>query len=218
MGLVGIIALAFFLFRRSRKQKRSLNQPPSNGALSAHHQSLTPSSPPPKFDSSYEHAQEIKSGYGDPPPMTLVPNTGRQRGQSHELDTAAARNNPHVGAYQAQSGNMTPNRIPSPASARIVAPQPRAAPPPALANSGFQYQARSYSQTSPPTSDQRTPGSNHESGSYGFPSQDPSPHPDMEAFQFQQQSYPGTAGSPDSSQHVFPRRLVGTPNLRGGQQ
>lgn len=216
MLVVAVAGLVFFLFRRSRRRKQRLNQPPPPDFVpSTHHPSLAPTSPPPQFSSPYEQPQEVKMGYGDPPPIALVPNNSHQRIPSHELDSSAVVSSPETSAYHSQSATMTPKRSPSPTSMGIIAPQPRS-PPPALTSSGFQYQHQPHGQISPPVGGQRTPGSNHESGSYGFPSHEASPNPDIEGFQFQQPQQQG-AGSPESQQHLFPRRMVGSPNLRGSQ-
>jgi hypothetical protein len=153
--------------------------------------------------------------YGDPPPMTLIPNYGHPRILSHELDSSALAGSPQMSAYQSQSQSMTPKRSPSPAEAGIIAPQPRS-PPPTLTSSGFQYHQPSQGHVSPPTGGQRTPGSNHETSSYGFPSHEGSPNPDFEGFKFQQGQQPDE-GSPESQQRLFPRRVVGSPNLRGSR-
>jgi hypothetical protein len=219
--LVAVVGLTFFLFRRARKRRQRLNRPlpPPNFPSSNHHPSLAPTSPPPVFSSPYEQPQEAKFGFQEPPPMTLVPNYGHQRLPSHELDSSAIRTgSPQISAYQSQTSSTTPRRVSSPAPAGIIAPLPRS-PPPALSSSGFQYQHQrqlSHGQVSPPIGGQRTPGSNHESGSYGFPSHEGSPNPDVDAFQFQNpQSH--IAGSPESQQGLFPRRKVGSPNLRSSQ-
>ncbi len=215
--MVAAFGLVFFLFRRARRRKQRLLKPPppSTFAPSTHHPSLAPTSPPPQFSSPYEHPQEVKMGSGDPPPMTLVPDYGNQRIPSHELDSSAVRGSPKISAYQSQSASTTPKRLPSPSSAGILAPQPRS-PPPALTSSGFQYQ-QSRGHISPPIGGQRTPGSNHGSGSYGFPSHEASPNLDVQGFQFQQAQQQQGVASPESQQHLFPRRLVGSPNLRGPQ-
>ena len=214
--LVAVLGLAVFFFRRAHKRKQRLKQPPSNFAPSSHHPSLGPTSPPPPISSPYEQPQEeAKVGYNDPPPMTLVPNYGDELNTSHELDSSALASGRQTSAYQSQAAIMTPKPLPSPRPTGIVAPQPRS-PPPALTSSGFQYQQQSRGQISPPTGGQRTPGSNHESGSYGFPSQEASPSMDAEGFQFQQPQQQG-ASSPESQQHLFPRRMVGSPNLRSSQ-
>lgn len=214
--VVALLGLIFFFVRRARKRKQMLNQthPPSFTG-SHHHSSLYPNSPPPQFSSPYEQPQEVKSGQSEPPPMALIPNFGPQRIPSHELDSAAVRGSPQISAYHSQSSGGTPKRIPSPPSTGLIAPQPRS-PPPALTSSGFRYHEQSRGQISPPIGGQRTPGSNHESGSYGFPSHEASPNPDGEGFQFQTPRQQGT-GSPESQQHIFPRRVVGSPNLRSSQ-
>lgn len=215
--LVAVIGLGFFLFRMARKRKQGLNQPPSHFNPSTHHPSMGPNSPPPHFSSPYAQAQEVKMGYGDPPPMTLVPNYPHGRSTSHELDSAALAGSPHVSAYHSQSASLTPKRYPSPLSTGILAPQPRS-PPPALTSSGFQYHNQPRGHVSPPIGGgQRTPGSNHDSVSYGFPSHETSPNPDAEGFQLQTPPQQG-AGSPESQQHLYPRRAVGSPNLRTSSQ
>jgi hypothetical protein len=211
---VGIAALIFFLCRRARKRKQMRNQPPSNFGSSMHHPSITPSSPPPQFPSPFEQPQEMKMGFNEPPAMPVVPHYGHQRTLSHELETSLPASSPQMSAYQSQHESITPKRLPSPQVVAIHAPQPRS-PPPALTSSGFQYHHQSMGQVSPPLGGQRTPGSNPDSASYGFPSHEASPNPEAEGFQFQQQMGPG---SPESQQRLFPRRQVGSPNLRGGSQ
>lgn len=151
-------------------------------------------------------------GYVEPPLMSLAPQFGEQPGYSHELDSSAKVNSPQISAYQSQSENVTPRRMPSPPSADIAAPQPRS-PPPTLTSSRFQYQYPRHPAVSPPIAAHRTPGSNHDSSSYGFPSHEATPNQDVEGFQFQQPHHQG-AGSPESQQRLVPRRAVGTPNLR----
>ena len=213
--VVGIIALIFFLFRRARKRKQSLKQPPSNFNASSHHPSLAPTSPPPQFSSPYDHPQEVKMGYHDPPPMALAPNYGQERSLSHELDTAGMTASPPLSAYHSQSASMTPRRLPSPTSNGIIAPQPRS-PAPVLTNNAYQQNQQSRGQVSPPIGGHRTPVSHHESGSYGFPSNEASPNPEMEGFQFQQQQQ-NALGSPDSQQRLFPRRAVAPSDPRASQ-
>ena len=216
--VVAILGLGFFLFRRARKRKQSQNQPTSNFAPSTHHPSLAPTSPPPQFSSPYSHPQEVKTGYGDPPPMSLASEYGPGRNTSHELDSAALAESPHTSAYQSQAASMTPKRMPSPLSAGILAPQPRS-PPPTLTSSGFQYQHQPHGQISPPIgTGQRTPGSTHESTSYGFPSHEASPNPEGEGFQFQTPLQQGGMGSPDSQHRLYPRRAVGSTSTRGVSQ
>lgn len=150
--------------------------------------------------------------------MSLAPDYAHGRNTSHELDSAARLGSPQTSAYQSQTASMTPRRIPSPLSTGILAPQPRS-PPPMLSSSGFQYQHQPHGQISPPIgTGQRTPGSNHESGSYGFPSQEASPNPDGEGFQFHTPQQQGGLGSPDSQQHLYPRRAVGSASTRGASQ
>jgi hypothetical protein len=213
--LVAVLALVIFLLRRARRRKQNLDLPPHNVGPSTHHSSLGPTSPPSQFSSPYEQPQELKMNYGDPPPMTLVPNYGHPRILSHELDSSILAGSPQMSAYQSQSQSMTPKRSPSPTATGIIAPQPRS-PPPTLTSSGFQYHQPSQGHVSPPTGGQRTPGSNHETSSYGFPSHEGSPNPDFEGFKFQQGQQPD-AGSPESQQRLFPRRVVGSPNLRGSR-
>ncbi len=215
--MVAILGLAFFLFRRARKRKQSQTQPP-NFAPSTHHPSLAPTSPPPQFSSPFSQPQEVKAGYGDPPPMSLAYDYGHGRNTSHELDSAARAGSPQTSAYQSQAASMTPRRIPSPLSTGIYAPQPRS-PPPVLTSSGFQYQHQPNDQVSPPLgTGQRTPKSNHESGSYGFPSHEASPNPDSEGFRFHTPQEQAGMGSPDSQHRLYPRRAVGSAGTRGASQ
>lgn len=200
--MIGLLGLVFFLLRRARRRKQSLNLPPDVGP-STHHPSLPRISPPPGFISPYEHPREIKSADINLPPMTFVPNDGHGRIHSHELDSSALGNNPQASAYQSQSQSMTPRQSFSPPLAGIIAPQPRLPAP--LTNSAFQSQQSSGSQ--------RTASSGHEAASYGFPSHETSPNPDIEGFQFQTQQQQ-SAGSPESQQRLVPRRMVGSPNLR----
>ncbi|ERF75965.1 hypothetical protein EPUS_01331 [Endocarpon pusillum Z07020] len=218
LGAVAIIGLGFFLFRRARKRKQSQKQPPSNFAPSTHHPSLAPTSPPPQFSSPYSHPQEVKTGYGDPPPMSLAPDFGPGRNASHELDSAALAGSPQTSAYHSQAASMTPKRMPSPLSTGIIAPQPRS-PPPTLTSSGFQYQRQPHGQVSPPiATGQRTPVSTHDSTSYGFPSSETSPNPESEGFQFQTPQQQAGMSSPDSQHRLYPRRAVGSTGTRGVSQ
>jgi hypothetical protein len=211
--LVAIIGAIIFLFRRARKRKQGRHQSLAHSVPPTHHPSLAPTSPPPQF-SPYAQPREVKTVYYDPPPMALGPQYGHQRVFPHELDSAAVTGSPQTSAYQAQSEGTAAERLPSPPSAGIIAPQPHA-PPPTVRSSGFQYHKRSPGQISPPQGSQRSRGSNHDNSSYGFPSQEPSPNPDAEGFPFQQPLQQGGPGSPESQQRLFPRRTVGSPNLRG---
>lgn len=211
--LVAIFGLIFFLFRRrGRKRREEKNQLRPDSPQSNHQPPLIPYSPPPQFSSPYEQPHEGKYGPGDPPPMTLAPQYGQSPIRPHELESSGTHNSPNLSAYRSQSESMTPKRSPSPG---IVAPLPRSPPVP-MSSSGFQYTHQSNPQVSPPVGGQRTPGSNHESGSYGFPSHETSPNPEAGSFQFQQ-PYHQNAGSPESQQHLFPRRAVGAATPRSSR-
>lgn len=187
-------------------------------APSTHHPSLVPTSPPPQFPSPYTHPQEVKTGYGDPPPMSLAPDYGPGRNRSHELDSASLAGSPQTSAYHSQAASMTPKRMPSPLSTGIVAPQPRS-PPTTVTSSRVQYPRQPHGQISPPiATGQRTPASTHESTSYGFPSSETSPNPESEGFQFQTPQQQGGMGSPDGQHRLYPRRAVGSTGTRGLSQ
>lgn len=212
--LVAIVGAIIFLFRRARKRKQGRHRSLSHSVPPTHHPSLVPTSPPPQFSPPYEPSREIKTVYYDPPPMALGPQHGHQHVFPHELDSAAVTGSPQTSAYQAQSEGTAAEQLPSPPLAGIVAPQPHS-PPPTVSSSGFQYHKRAPGQVSPPQGSQRSRGSNFDNSSYGFPSQEPSPNPEVEGFPFQQPLQQGGPGSPESQQRLFPRRTVGSPNLRG---
>ena len=184
LALVAILLAIFLIIRKRRKRKDDWGLKRPSMTTSSHPPSFLMTSPSSQPSSSYEPSPSGRRSFVGRPPVRLISSGDGPRSPSYELDGTAPGTGPITSTDHLRPNSSSQRAVSWQSSGNTIAAELSQSPWSTVSKDASQYRHFSHARSSPPSSSTKSPASNQERRSYGFPSQRSSPNIERNGFSF----------------------------------